>query len=202
MRLSLPCHTLSYLALPHLTLPYLTLGASPEARFEAAADAIVAKAMAYGRTDPPAPVLGGGLDGTMASLPMAAAPKRKEGELAATTPHPAHSVRSSHGAESVRSVDGVCERLANAEWMEAMDDEPAGDNLPPLSIETAVAEAAMAAAAAEAAAPVGVIDADLVPDPEPSRTNSNVTVEASAGPASAAADVDAYLLDGIDDDTL
>ena len=194
MRLTSPCRTLSYLALPYLTLPYLTLGASPEARFEAAADAIVAKAMAYGRTDPPAPVLGGGLDGTMASLPMSAAPKRKEGELAATIPHPAHSVRSSHGADSVRSVDGVCERLANAEWMEPMEEEPAGSSLPPLSIEAAVAEAA-------AAAPE-VVDADLVPDPEPSRTNSNVTVEALPGPANAAADVDAYLLEGMDEDTL
>ena len=114
--------------------------------------------------------------------------------MATITPHPAHSVRSAPGDMSVRSVDGIVNTLAEAEWM---DEGPDGASLPPLSMEATVAAAvAMGDAAGEAAAP---IDADLVPDPVASRTNSNITVEASAGSASAPS-TDAYLLEGIDDD--
>ena len=160
-------------------------GACPELRFEMAAGAMLTSSKAYGRTDPPPAILGGGLDRDMAALTTSSPLKRREGELGDTSPHPAHSVHSPGGIEA-------------PEYMDASLD---GESLPPLSMEAAVAQAVHGPAAGAAAAVV--IDADLVPDPEPSRTNSNVTVEAGEGSASAAGGMDAmdaYILDGIDDE--
>ena len=65
-------------------------GACPELRFEMAAGAMLTSSKAYGRTDPPPAILGGGLDRDMAALTTSSPLKRREGELGDTSPHPAH----------------------------------------------------------------------------------------------------------------
>ena len=114
----------------------------------------------------------------MNALPAAAvAPKRKEAEIAHTSPHPAHSVRS---------VDGMMVELAKAEWI---DSTPPGETLPQLQD----AAAAMAAAAEPPAGPalplVDPIDVDADPA---ARTNANF-MEAAA----AIAAIDAEILNGV-----
>ena len=122
----------------------------------------------------------------MNTLPAAAAlaPKRKEAEIAHTSPHPAHSVRS---------VDGMMDELNKAEWM---DSTPPGETLPQLPD----AAAALAAAAEPPAGPalplVPAIDVDAIPDPA-DRTNSNVTVDNSMDAAAAIAAIDAEILNGV-----
>ena len=130
-------------------------GSSPEARFDAAATALPPRRAAYA-CSPSAPVLGGGFDQAMNALPAAAvAPKRKEAEIAHTSPHPAHSVRS---------VDGMMVELAKAEWI---DSTPPGETLPQLQD----AAAAMAAAAEPPAGPALPLVDPIDVDAAPSRTH-------------------------------